>query len=89
MIELKKITILVLLGLLAWTPIVACGVTSDDGTVVTESGDDETGELDEGEPCASGVNNHLNNGTCYCDEGFNWCNANDSFDCCLPGESGP
>lgn len=71
--ELKIITLLA---------IMACGTPSDTGKVVTESGGEETGELDEGEPCAVGENNHLNNGTCYCDEGFAWCDANTSLDCC-------
>lgn len=79
--ELKKITLLLALASAPWALIaIACGVASDDSAkVVTESG---TGELDEGPPCAVGVNNHKENGTCYCDEGFTWCDENTSLDCC-------
>ena len=67
-------------GIIALFVIVSgCGVPSDDeGTVIS----DETGEVWEGPPCAIGVNNHKENGTCYCDEGFSWCDENTSLDCC-------
>ena len=68
--------------------LVACGTTGDIGRVLTESGGEETGELDEGPPCEGlggvpvGSNNHLEYGQCHCNEGFDWCDVQVSLDCC-------